>query len=278
MDVVFGLDCGEKVASSTPKVGTGPGPGPALRGEYIETRRAGNGGFGNNGMRHAVGGSVKRDMGSARLPRVDHDLPPNGQRHRSQSPNRAGVPPHRQQSPPRVLVLDAFGPGARESPQQESSKAQQIYEDKKARREQRRSLKENGDFLGVQGANPRTGYWDPSVATSSTDPSQLSEQTKKKLDQQARDLAQQTRRYEEAKERHHTELKRVETIKAKKKQDKLDRKRREIKLRQRSKGKWKVSDVGWSSVVEPELSPITQSLVGSPNGGVFLYFFDILVP
>ena len=81
---------------------------------------------------------------------------------------------------------------------QERTKTQQVFEDKKAHREQRRSLRESGDFLGVQGANPRTGYWDVSEATTSSDPSQVSDETKRKLDQQARKLGEQKRAYEEA--------------------------------------------------------------------------------
>jgi hypothetical protein len=41
------------------------------------------------------------------------------------------------------------------------AKAEQTFQDEKAaRREQRRSMQESGDYLGVQVPKPRTGYWD----------------------------------------------------------------------------------------------------------------------
>ncbi|KAK0118257.1 hypothetical protein ONS95_012558 [Cadophora gregata] len=134
------------------------------------------------------------------------------------------------------------------------STAQQMFEDKKARREQRRSLKESGDYLGVQGANPRTGYWDVS---SGSEPSQMSEETKQKLDEEAREVAERKRRYEEAEKKHRIELDRVQTMRE-------NKKKMEKKMKQRRRGKWQLSENGWSSVAEPELSPILQSVVGTP--------------
>ncbi|KAH7391495.1 hypothetical protein BKA64DRAFT_106401 [Cadophora sp. MPI-SDFR-AT-0126] len=132
--------------------------------------------------------------------------------------------------------------------------AQQIFENKKARREQRRSLKESGDYLGVQGANPRTGYWDVS---SGSEPSQMSEETKRKLEEEAREVAERKRRYEEAEMKHRVELERVQTMRE-------NKKKMEKKMKQRRRGKWQLSENGWSSVAEPDLSPIIQSVVGTP--------------
>ncbi len=143
-------------------------------------------------------------------------------------------------------------------------KTQQIFDEKRSQKEQRRSLRESGDFLGVQGANPRTGYWDISDATSSSEPSQMSGETKFKLDQQARELAEQKRKYEEAQELHQRELERVQTLKNLKKKEKGEQKKIELKMRQRRRGKWKLSEHGWSSVAEPDLSPIQQSIAGTP--------------
>lgn len=151
----------------------------------------------------------------------------------------------------------------------EMTKTQKMFEDKKARREQRRSLRESGDFLGVQGANPRTGYWDVSSGTSSSEPSQKSEETKKKLDEEAKNIEEQKQRYEEAKAKHQAELARVQSLRDNKKREKEKRKRMELKMKQRRHGKWKLSEDGWRSVAEPELSPIVQSVVGSPARGQF---------
>ncbi|KAI9054675.1 hypothetical protein LZ554_001827 [Drepanopeziza brunnea f. sp. 'monogermtubi'] len=132
---------------------------------------------------------------------------------------------------------------------------QRMFEDKRNRRQQRRSLKESGDYLGVQGANPRTGYWDVS---SGSEPSEVSDETKRKLDEEARKVEEQKRRYDEAEAKHKWELERVSSLRAKKK-------KYEQRMKQRRRGKWQLSDNGWSSVAEPELSPIVQSVVGSPN-------------
>ena len=154
------------------------------------------------------------------------------------------------------------------SDEEEITKTQQLFDEKRLRREQRRSLKESGDFLGVQGANPRTGYWDFSDATSSSEPSQMSENTKRKLDQQARELAEQKEKYEEIRKSHQEELKNIQTMKEIKKREKEESKKSELKLRQRYiYGRWKLSENGWSSVAEPELSPIPQSVSGSPIVG-----------
>lgn len=143
------------------------------------------------------------------------------------------------------------------SEEKQITTAQQMFEEKKARREQRRSLKESGDYLGVQGANPRTGYWDVS---SGSEPSQMSEETKRKLDEEAREVAERKRRYEEAEMKHRIELERVQSMREKKKN-------MEKKMKQRRRGKWQLSENGWSSVAEPELSPIIQSVVGTPIAG-----------
>jgi hypothetical protein len=156
--------------------------------------------------------------------------------------------------------LEAF------SDEKEVTKTQQMVDDKRSQREQRRSLQESGDFLGVQGANPRTGYWDISDATSSSGPSQISEKMKLKLDQQARELAEQKMKFEEAQESHQRELERVQMLRDLKKKEKGEQKKIELKIRQRH-GKWKLSENGWSSVAEPELSPIQQSVVGTPVAG-----------
>lgn len=165
------------------------------------------------------------------------------------------------------LGLDFQNPPADKTEKGEMSKTQQIYRAKKARREQRKSLLESGDFLGVQGANPRTGYWDTSTATSSSDPSQLSYETRKRLEQQAKDVEKQRAIYEEAQSKYNTGLERANTLRAKRESEKMEQKRLQSRLKQRRRGRWNAGDNGWSSVAEPELSPIRQSLAGTPARG-----------
>jgi hypothetical protein len=149
----------------------------------------------------------------------------------------------------------------------EGSDTQQIYEAKKARREQRRSLMESGDFLGVQGANPRTGYWDMSNGTTSSDPSQLSSGTRKKLEQQAKEVEEHGRNYAQAQAEYNAGLERAQTLRAKRHAEKMDEKLWQIRLMQRRRGRWNAGENGWSSVAEPDLSPVMQSVVGSPVKG-----------
>lgn len=153
----------------------------------------------------------------------------------------------------------------------EVSKVQRMYLDKKARRAKRRSVRDSGDFLGVQGANPRTGYWDPSTGTSSSDPSQMSEETRRRIDQEANDLKEKKRKWEEAQIKLETELKRVQTIKDQKRSERAEQKKIDTRARQRRHGQWGLNDNGWSSVAEPELSTIIQSLAGTPMRGMFFH-------
>ncbi len=92
----------------------------------------------------------------------------------------------------------------------------------------------------------------------------MSEETKRRLEQVARDLAEKKARYEEDRLKHQTELQRVQALRESKRKRRMEQKERASKMRQRRYGKWKLSENGWSSVAETELNPIEQSLVGSP--------------
>jgi hypothetical protein len=154
------------------------------------------------------------------------------------------------------------------------SKVQRMYLDKKARRAKRRSIRDSGDFLGVQGANPRTGYWDPSTGTSSSDPSQMSEETRKRIDLEAKDIEEKKRKWEEAQAKLQTELERVQTLKNQRRSGKAEQKKINVRARQRMHGHWGLNDNGWSSVAEPELSSIIQSVAGTPMRGKLSLVYD----
>lgn len=49
-----------------------------------------------------------------------------------------------------------------------AAQSQQLYLERREKRRQRRSLKESGDYLGVQGVNPRTGEMDVLTPSSSS--------------------------------------------------------------------------------------------------------------
>ena len=118
------------------------------------------------------------------------------------------------------------------------SKTQQMFYDKKAQRINRRSLKESGDYLGVQGANPRTGIWDPSA--SSSDPSQMSEEARKRLDEEAKNVAEQKRRYDEAQAKLHEEHLQRRAARERRRAQKSEQRREEMRLRQRRHGRWRM--------------------------------------
>ncbi|TVY43831.1 hypothetical protein LSUB1_G001164 [Lachnellula subtilissima] len=146
--------------------------------------------------------------------------------------------------------------------EKEVSKSQRMFEEKKkARREQRRALQESGDFLGVQGANPRTGYWDSSDATSSTELSQTTDDMKNKLEVRATenvDKKEQFAKSKAAEAQHYTEIERAESDRDLRKKQKAERKELEYNLNQRRVPRWKATENEWSSIAEPELSPIEQ--------------------
>ncbi|TVY21408.1 hypothetical protein LARI1_G000813, partial [Lachnellula arida] len=151
--------------------------------------------------------------------------------------------------------------------EKEPSKTQQMFENKKARREQRRALQESGDFLGVQGANPRTGYFDISDATSSTELSQTTDDMEKNIEVRARqneDNKTQIEKFEAPEAEHYSGIERAESDRDSSKRDTAEQKKLEIKLYQSHLPRWKAAANEWKSIVEPALSPVEQSLAGSP--------------
>lgn len=121
-----------------------------------------------------------------------------------------------------------------------SSRSQQLYLDHRERRRRRRSLKESGDYLGVQGINPRTGEMDVVTPSTSTTSSPFVSLTRAVQDKR---LA-----YENARKALRSEkLRKWEMDKA------------ALKTERRRKVRWTRRGEQWSSAVEPDLSPITGS-------------------
>lgn len=147
-------------------------------------------------------------------------------------------------------------------------RSQQLYEAKRSWRKERRSFQESDDFLGVQGVNPKTGYPDPSPITSSDEPSYVSEEMRKKLEDNERRTEATKREYAAALLRREAEIKRLMDVKEKKKKEKRERtERKREELRARMKGRWRSDGDGWNMVAEPVLSPIQQSNAGTPRYG-----------
>ncbi|KAH6895315.1 hypothetical protein B0T10DRAFT_545018 [Thelonectria olida] len=126
---------------------------------------------------------------------------------------------------------------------------------KREARKERRSLKESGDYLGVQGFNPSTGV--PDVMTpSDSDHSATGQEVEEKLDalkQLSKDASSPS-----SKKRIDKEIRKVLL---EKEGDKFAR-REEAKAalqRAHSNIRWRKHSKQWSSAQVPDLSPIAQS-------------------
>lgn len=152
--------------------------------------------------------------------------------------------------------------------------SQQMYENKRARREQRRSYRSSEDFLAVAGANPRTGYWDPSVnvtsTSSSSDRSARVRQRGIDIEENRRKMEAAKKELEDALERREREM-RERDVRRRESRIRRERKREEVRrkeMRSREGARWRSEGEGWSMVVEPGLSPITQSVAATPRRDV----------
>lgn len=120
--------------------------------------------------------------------------------------------------------------------------SQRLYQERREKRRIRRSLKQSGDYLGVQGVNPSTGELDVSSPSSSS-ASQFTSIHKT--------IEEKKAAYEKA--RRQLELQRLK---------KWEKDKESIKAHQRSV-KWQKHGQQWSSAKEPNLSPIAGSSQGS---------------
>ncbi|KAL5348375.1 hypothetical protein ACLOAV_006857 [Pseudogymnoascus australis] len=153
-------------------------------------------------------------------------------------------------------------PSTSPSPQLDS---QQMYDQKRLRREQRRSYRSSEDYLTIAGANPRTGYWDVNTAIGSTSSSEAADRARARemeIEENRRRLEAAKKELEEALGRKEEEVREREAKRARRRE--RDEARRREK-RGREAGRWRAEGEGWMMVREPELSPIVQSLAGSPR-------------
>ncbi|OBT91233.1 hypothetical protein VE02_00310 [Pseudogymnoascus sp. 03VT05] len=148
--------------------------------------------------------------------------------------------------------------------------SQQMYDQKRLRREQRRSYRSSEDYLTIAGANPRTGYWDVNTAIGSTSSSEAADRARKR----EVEIAENRQRLEAAKQELEEALARREAedrerdAKRERRRERDEARRREKKGREkkgREAGRWRTEGDGWRMVAEPGLSPIVGSLAGSPR-------------
>ncbi|RCI08543.1 hypothetical protein L249_8922 [Ophiocordyceps polyrhachis-furcata BCC 54312] len=133
----------------------------------------------------------------------------------------------------------------------------QTMEERREARRQRRTLKESGDYLGVQGINPATGQLDIMTPTDS-DGSSEKQQKLNVLRAALRDARQS---YRDVKAQSEREARRILDSEARKLRRLEKEKQKLQKLSQRVR--WQRQTKQWSSAQEPELSPIVGSRRGS---------------
>ncbi|KAK2613764.1 hypothetical protein N8I77_000654 [Diaporthe amygdali] len=130
----------------------------------------------------------------------------------------------------------AIEPSSNTSP---STRSQQLYLAHREKRRLRRSLRESGDYLGVQGINPVTGELDVLTPTTSS---------ASEFASLAQTVADKRSAYETARRQLQAE-----------KMRKWERDKEAIKAEHRNNVRWMKNRSGWSSAIEPALSPIAQS-------------------
>jgi hypothetical protein len=137
---------------------------------------------------------------------------------------------------------------------------QKINNLKTAHKQHRRSLRASGDFLGVRGANPRTGRYDVSEGTTSTELSRFSDDYKRKIE--CEKLRQDAPKpLSPGMQESLTEvLRKAELEKAQKKQEERTERNRRVAERearnQQRVIKWTPDKDSWN---KSPLSPIPQS-------------------
>ncbi|KAI1210844.1 uncharacterized protein F4807DRAFT_420599 [Annulohypoxylon truncatum] len=135
----------------------------------------------------------------------------------------------------------------------------ELFKSKEMSRKNRRSLKESGDWLGVQGADPYSGKFPVLTPTETPSSETTSSSTRGRLAGLSRKKKAAKLEYEQAKLLEEQEKDKARLDKEKAKLDKIEHAKEELR-RQNSSTKWSQHKRQWSSAAEPSLSPIAQSL------------------
>ncbi|KAI1750040.1 hypothetical protein F4782DRAFT_549001 [Xylaria castorea] len=126
-------------------------------------------------------------------------------------------------------------------------------------RKHRRGLKESGDWLGVQGADPYSGEFAVLTPTSTLSSEITPPHTRKRLAELSRRQRFAKIAYDQAKCREETEREKAHLRKAESKLEKIEGAKEELRQQQEFPT-WIQHKRRWSSAAEPDLSPIPQSL------------------
>ncbi|KAI1352302.1 hypothetical protein F5Y01DRAFT_98107 [Xylaria sp. FL0043] len=134
-------------------------------------------------------------------------------------------------------------------------------------RNQRRSLKESGDWLGVQGADPYSGEFAVLTPTSTLSSEVTPTSTKNLLAELSQRQRAAKLAYEQARLEEVTERERILLQKGQSKLEKMEHAKQELRHSQRNFPIWSQHKRRWSSAAEPVLSPIPQSMKSGNAGG-----------
>ncbi|KAK6827997.1 hypothetical protein PG987_011338 [Apiospora arundinis] len=143
-----------------------------------------------------------------------------------------------------------------------AAETQRLLESKQRSRQHRRELKHSGDYLGVTGANPYTGEYNILTPTDLDSSDTTPSSARAKMGKLTKNVRQAQRNYEHAKRAEDAAKERHRTEKAKIKLDRIEQVKAEIQ-QQNGSLQWTQHRREWSSVKEPQLSPIAQSFVNA---------------
>ncbi|KAI1298811.1 hypothetical protein F5Y03DRAFT_367094 [Xylaria venustula] len=135
-----------------------------------------------------------------------------------------------------------------------------VLKTREDRRQHRRSLKESGDWLGVQGADPYSGEFAVLTPTSTVSSEATSPATKYRMAEMSRRQRAAKLAYDQARLEEQTERERIMLQKGRSKLQKMEHAKKELRYSQQDYPTWSQTKRRWSSAAEPVLSPIPQSL------------------
>ncbi|KAI2637053.1 hypothetical protein GGS26DRAFT_468198 [Hypomontagnella submonticulosa] len=200
-----------------------------------------------NTSRLVPGESSHRRVWSWSLQKGDSKFVENLPRDRSRGREPETDPPGLEELPPR------------NSQSLTRAEVHELVKSKEEARRNRRSLKESGDWLGVQGADPYSGQYSVLTPTDTVSSETTNTSTRSKLAELARKRKTARLEYEQLRLLEEQEKDKAKLDREQAKLDKIERVKEELR-RQQQFAKWSQHKRQWSSAAEPSLSPIAQSL------------------